>query len=86
MNGNGHVTRRATRSRTTAQARELMLAREAIALVAAGGAPRVVVAGIRFGETILDDAQRLALDAGVRVKPIRRPEGNGADLVVERII
>ena len=85
MNGNSPGARRTTRTRVTAQARELSLAREAIALVAAGGSARVVVAGIRFGEAILEDAQRLALEAGVRVKPIRRAEGFGADLLVEPI-
>ncbi len=85
MNGNGRLSRRAVRSRITAQERELTLAREAIALVAAGASPRVVVCGIRFGETILEDARRLALDAGVSVSPLRRAEGTGADLVVEPI-
>jgi hypothetical protein len=85
MNGTSVGARRTTRSRATAQARELLLAREAIALVAAGGSSRVVVAGIRFGETILRDAQRLALEAGVRVKPLRRAEGLGTDLLVEPI-
>jgi hypothetical protein len=85
MNGSSSGARRMTRTRLTAQARELMLTREAIALVAAGGSSRVVVAGIRFGESILDDAQRLALEAGVRVKPIRRAGGIGADLLVEPI-
>ena len=85
MNGNERRARRGARSRITAQQRELTLAREAIALVATGASPRVVIAGIRFGEAILDDARRLALDAGVRIKPIRRAEGAGADLLVEPI-
>ena len=62
--------------------RESRLVREAIAMVAAGASPRVVVAGIRYGETLLDDARRLALEAGVRVNPIWRGDQKGADIVV----
>jgi hypothetical protein len=64
---------------------EMRLIREAIAMVASGGAPRVVVAGIRFGETLLDPGRRLALDAGVRLVPLRRSDEAGADLSIERI-
>lgn len=54
-------------------------------MVACGASPRVVVAGIAFGEEILDAARRLALEAGVRVNPLRNPDGRGADLVIETI-
>lgn len=64
---------------------EMRLIREAIALVASGGAPRVVVAGIHFGETLLDPGRRLALDAGVRLLPLWRADEAGADLSIERI-
>lgn len=64
---------------------ELRLIREAIAMVATGGAPRVVLAGIRFGETLLDPARRLALEAGVRLIPLWRADESGADLAVERL-
>jgi hypothetical protein len=64
---------------------EMQLIREAIAMVASGGAPRVVLAGIRFGETLLDPGRRLALDAGVRLVPLWRSDEAGADLAVERI-
>ena len=50
-------------------------------MVAIGASPRVVVAGIRYGETLLDDARRMALEAGVRVNPIWRAD-RGADIVV----
>jgi hypothetical protein len=73
------------RNRTRKQERELRLAREAIAMVACGASPRVVVAGIQFGDEILDTARRLALEAGVRVTPLRTSNGRGADLVVEPI-
>ena len=66
--------------------RERRLVREAIALVAAGASPRVVVAGIRYGETLLDDARRMALEAGVRVNPIWRADQSGADIVVVPIL
>jgi hypothetical protein len=61
-----------------------MLAREAIAMVASGASPRVVVAGIRFGELILADARRLGTEAGVRVRPMARASGVGSDLLVEQ--
>jgi hypothetical protein len=64
--------------------REMRLLREAIAMVAGGGAPRVILVGLRFGDTMLDPAQRIALEAGVRVTPMWR-SGAGADLSVERI-
>ncbi|HET9758061.1 MAG TPA: hypothetical protein VFP66_16285 [Candidatus Limnocylindrales bacterium] len=65
--------------------REMRLIREAIALVASGGAPRVVLAGISFGETLLDPSRRLALEAGVRLVPLWRADETGADIAVERI-
>ena len=64
---------------------ELRLIREAIAMVASGGAPRVVLAGIRFGETLLDPSRRLALEAGVRIVPLWRADEAGVDIAVERI-
>jgi hypothetical protein len=67
------------------QERELRMAREAIALVAGGGSPRVVLAGIRYGEEILESARRLGLASGVRVNPLRQPQREAADLVVEPI-
>jgi hypothetical protein len=63
---------------------EMRLIREAIAMVARGRAPRVVLAGITFGETLLDPARRLALEAGVRLVPLWRADEAGADIAVER--
>jgi hypothetical protein len=76
--------RRTTRASAQALERESRLVREAIALVAMGASTRVVVAGIRNGEALLDEARRDALAAGVRVNPLRR-EKAGLDLVVEPI-
>ena len=49
--------------------REVGLIRDAIALVATGGAPRVVVAGLALGDQLLPSAQRMAETAGVRLVP-----------------
>jgi hypothetical protein len=78
---------RAARARSVALAeeRELRMVREAIAMVALGASPRIVVAGIRHGDDILVAARRLALDAGVRVNRLSQREGPGADLAVEPI-
>ncbi len=65
--------------------RELRLAREAIAMVASGATPRVVIAGIRHGNEILESARRIGLASGVRVNPLRQPENDAADLVIEPI-
>jgi hypothetical protein len=65
--------------------KELGLVRDAIAMVASGGAPRVVVAGLRLGEALLEPARRMALRAGVRVVPLWSADEAGADIAVERI-
>jgi hypothetical protein len=64
---------------------EMTLVREAIAMVAGGGSPRVTVAGLRFGETLLATARGLAAEAGVRLVPLWMPDDFGADIAVERI-
>ncbi len=61
------------------------LVREAITMVASGGAPRVVVGGLRFGEALLATARGLATEAGVRLVPLWMPDDAGADIAVERI-
>jgi hypothetical protein len=61
------------------------MAREAIAMVASGATPRVVIAGIRHGDEILDSARRIALASGVRVNTLRQVDRDAADLVVEPI-
>jgi hypothetical protein len=64
---------------------EMNLVRDAIAMVATGGAPRVVVGGLRFGEALLATARGLATEAGVRLVPLWMPDDAGADIAVERI-
>jgi hypothetical protein len=61
------------------------LIREAIELVASGGSRRVVVAGIAFGDALLDPARRLGLESGVRVLALRRDDSPRVDLSVESI-
>jgi hypothetical protein len=64
---------------------ELRLVSEAIAMVQSGASPRVVVAGIRYGEQLYDGCSRLALDAGVRIVPLRRSDRPSTDIAVEPI-
>jgi hypothetical protein len=64
---------------------EERLVREAILLVADRGAPRVLVAGIAWGELILDELRRPALEAGVRLVARATRRGDRLDVVVERI-
>jgi len=63
----------------------MQLIREAIQMVASGGAPRVVLAGIRFGEVLLYPARHLAHDAGVELTALRRVDDAGSDIQVQRI-
>lgn len=64
---------------------EMLLVREAIAMVATGAAPRVVLAGIRFGDPLTDWGRRLAGQAGVLLTPLWRSDEGGTDLSVERL-
>jgi hypothetical protein len=63
--------------------RERQLITEAIAMVALGAAPRVVVASLKHSRALLDPARHMALEAGVSVRAIWRGDGAGADLAVE---
>ncbi|HLB45333.1 MAG TPA: hypothetical protein VJK49_08060 [Candidatus Limnocylindrales bacterium] len=79
------LSRARQRGAARAKERELRMVREAIAMVAMGASPRVVLAGIRHGDDILVAARRLALEAGVRVNRLRQQEDKGTDLAVEPI-
>lgn len=65
--------------------RESRIVREAIALVASGGARRVVIAGLRFGDEVADPARAAALESGLRVRSLARTTGEGIDLAIEAI-
>lgn len=62
---------------------EVDLIRGAIAFVATGGAPRVVVAGLRLSDPLLPTVRRMALEAGVRIVPLWRADEAGFDVAVE---
>jgi hypothetical protein len=62
---------------------ELRLVHEAILLVAAKGAPRVVVVGLRLGAQVLDPARRLAEASGVRLVPLWTADEEHLDIRVE---
>jgi hypothetical protein len=64
---------------------EERLVREAILLVAANGAPRVLVAGLAFGELVLDAQRRRALAEGVRLLARATARPDRVDIVVERL-
>ena len=66
--------------------RESRIVRDAIALVASGGASRVVIAGLRFGDEVIDPARGAALQAGLRVRALGRSAGEGIDLAIEAIV
>jgi hypothetical protein len=62
------------------------LVRGAIDLVASGGSDRVTVAGLRFGEELLDEARLQAHDRGIRVARSWSIDETGTvDLVIERV-
>ena len=63
---------------------ELKLTAGAVALIEAGGAPRVTLVGMRSGEPLLTQALRMALSAGLRAHARWWPDGEALDLVVER--
>ena len=62
---------------------ELELVRDAISLVASGGAPRVTLGGLHFGEQLLEPARRMALGTGARIVPTFTADEGGVHLTVE---
>jgi hypothetical protein len=62
---------------------ELTLVQSSIALLAGGGAQRVTVSGLRFGERILPIAQSSARAFGVVVRPLWHALDGGCDIAVE---
>ena len=64
---------------------ELRLVHEAILLVAARGAPRVLVAGLRLGSQVLVPARRLAEACGVRLVPLWAADEEHVAIRVEAV-
>ena len=62
---------------------ELEVVASAVALVAAGGSPRVTLAGLRFGPQLLAGARYLGVASGVRVAALWRLDDSGCDFVLE---
>ena len=65
-------------------AREMRLVESAIAMVASGRAPRVHLAGLAFGDALVEHARSVAAGSGVRVLPAWRTDELGLDLAFER--
>lgn len=57
---------------------ELRMLYEAILMVATGVSPRVTVVGLRFGERLAPACTDVAVEAGVRVLPVRSAGGRVA--------
>ena len=70
--------------RTLQLAREMRLVESAIAMVASGGAPRVHLGGLAFGDALVEHARSVAAGSGVRVVPVWRTDELGLDLEFER--
>jgi hypothetical protein len=64
---------------------ELELVRTSIAMVESGGAPRILLGSLRFGEQLIEPARRLALGTHVRIVPLWTTDEAGAGIAVERI-
>lgn len=63
---------------------ELRLVREAILMVAANASPRVLVAGLCFGDRIAEPCARMAAEAGVRLVAVRAVGSGRLGFSVER--
>jgi hypothetical protein len=71
-----------TRRRLAAEVQEV---RGALALVASGGASRVTLTGLRFGEELMARFNHHAEAEGIRLEPIFWPDDAGCDLIVRTI-
>lgn len=63
---------------------ELRLVADAVELVGHGASQRVTIAGIRFGDELLERARVMAARAGLRASGLYRTDESGSDLVIER--
>jgi hypothetical protein len=71
-----------TRRRLAAEIQEV---RGALALVASGGASRVTLTGLRFGDELTARFRPEAEAVRVLLEPIFWPDDAGCDLIVRRI-
>ena len=81
MDESGEATRDAVMK---ALAREEELIGSAIRLVASGGAPRLSLGGLRFGEQLLRAAEDLATTVGVSVEPVWTTDEVGIGIRIRR--
>lgn len=68
---------------TAALRAELHSIAVAVRLVASGDTRRVTVAGLHFGEALLEPARQMAADQGVRIVPLWTADEAGLDIQVE---
>lgn len=65
---------------------ELEMVRGGVRMVATGGATRVLVCGLRFGEQVAASLRPEARRAGVALDPLWRLDEHGCDIRVERLV
>jgi hypothetical protein len=65
--------------------REASLVHDAITMVASGRSRRVVVAGLHFGDQLIEPSRTMANAAGVRLVPLWTTDEAGVDIAIERI-
>ncbi len=66
--------------------RELDVVASAIAMVAAGAAPRVTVSSLRFGAQLLEAARRMTVGTAVRVVPLYGTDESTCSIAVEKAL
>jgi hypothetical protein len=66
-------------------AAEVQEVRSALAMVASGGASRVTLTGLRFGEELMARFTHHAEAEGIVLEPIYWPDDAGCDLIVRAI-
>jgi hypothetical protein len=64
---------------------ELQMVRDAMVLVARGGARRVIVANLRHGRVLLEPARAAAERAGVVLQILETADPRRGDLALERL-
>lgn len=64
---------------------DLSQVRSAIDLIVSGTARRVTLVGLPSAERLLPQAQVLCADAGLTARALRRADGDGCDIAVERV-